>query len=358
MSSQIRILFIIDGLHGGGKERQLYEIIKVLSKTPHLKTGIITFNKNGHYSNKIKELVTFFVELNKRPTRLEPFFTIWKHIRVFEPDIVHTWDSLSSMYAYFPTKIFKLKSIDGSIRDAGIENGWQLCLKKYFLNRADLVIANSIAGLHHYKINGEVIYNAIDTRRFHQKKLSNEINIIMVANFTEYKDHKTFMEAAIKLVNNNLISNVYLAGDGPYKQTHIDNIKANHAKIFQRFHFLGFTNNVEKYLSKCQFGVLCSTSTYSEGVSNSVLEYMAAGLIPIVTDVGGMKEAINNNVNGFLIEEKKPIQIVEIIQSLQKDSKKTVNIILNAKESIKTKFSYEQNINKLITIYKKICIKK
>ena len=154
MSSQIKILFITDGLHVGGKERQLYEIIKVISKNPHLKAGIITFNKNHYYSERIKELVTFFVELNKRPTRLEPFFTIWRQIGAFKPDIIHTWDSLSSMYAYIPIKLFKAKFIDGSIRDAGIENGWQLFLKKYFLKRADLVIANSMAGLRYTPARG------------------------------------------------------------------------------------------------------------------------------------------------------------------------------------------------------------
>lgn len=352
----IKVLFIIDGLGGGGKERQLYEIVKVLSKTSSLKTGIITFNKNTYYSERIKKLVPFFVELKKRPTRLEPFFTIWKQITTFKPDVIHTWDSLSSMYVYLPMKYFKVKFIDGSIRDAGIEKGWRLFLKKYFLKRADLVIANSKAGLQSYDVVGEVIYNAIDISRFYTREKTDEVNSIMVANFTDYKDHQTFIDASIELAKMDLTDNIFLAGDGPYKQAHIDSLKKNHPEIFHRFHFLGLTGNVEKYLSKCRFGVLCSTSTYSEGVSNSILEYMAAGLVAIATDVGGMGEAINNRENGFLIEEKKPDHIVNIISMLIKDRNLSKNIIKEARRTIETKFSYTGNINKLKGIYEKLCI--
>lgn len=63
-------LFIIDGLHGGGKERQLEKIIKYMPRTQY-KIGVITFNKNKHYSEFVKNNVDFFIELRKRPTRLE-----------------------------------------------------------------------------------------------------------------------------------------------------------------------------------------------------------------------------------------------------------------------------------------------
>ncbi len=347
----IKILFIIDGLNAGGKERQLYEIMKVFSEASHLKTGIIIFNKNNHYSDRIKKKVNYFVELNKRPTRLEPFFTIWKHIRGFKPDIIHTWDSLSSMYACFPVKFFKIKFIDGSIRDAGIEKGWQLFLKKYFLKRADLIIANSKAGLHYYKIRGEVIYNAIDTRRFYKRIKTGKINIIMVANFTDYKDHKTFINAAIKLLNNKQIDNVYFAGDGPHKQIHIDNLKKNYPGIFLKFHFLGLTPNIEKYLAKCKFGILCSTSAYSEGISNSVLEYMAAGLIPIVTDVGGSSEIISDTNNGYLIKSGDSDKIVEIIEHLRSDTELFRSITKSAQKTIRLKFDLKKNVKSIENIY-------
>lgn len=65
----IKILYIIDGLHCGGKERQLVEIIKYFPKTK-FRTGVITFNKNKHYTEFVKNDVDYFIELKKRPARL------------------------------------------------------------------------------------------------------------------------------------------------------------------------------------------------------------------------------------------------------------------------------------------------
>jgi glycosyltransferase involved in cell wall biosynthesis len=355
MNKSIKVCFIIDGLSSGGKERQLVELIKRLKNNPVIELGIITFNENKHYSEEVKGLIPLYTELKKRPTRLEPFFTIWKCFFNFKPDVVHTWDSLASMYSYITAKTFKSKIVDGSIRDSGIEKGWQLFIKRFFLKRADLVLSNSYAGLKYYGFPGEVLHNAIDLERFHNKTESSECNMIMVANFTDYKDHETFINASLELVKSNLIDQVYLAGDGPYWNKYYDLININHKSIALRFHFLGSISNVEEYLAKCRFGILCSTLQYGEGISNSVLEYMAAEVIAISTNVGGMKEVIDDGINGFLVDPKDSGRIVEIIKTLRNDTKSCLRITENGRKTIEKKFSYEENISKLIDIYSKLC---
>lgn len=358
MKDNINILFISDGLSTGGKERQLAEIIKSINKKENYRTGIITFNREQHFSEYIKSNVHYFKELKKRPTRLEPFFSIWIHIRRFKPDIIHTWDSLSSMYTYLPARIFTIKFIDGSVRDAGIEKGWQFFLKRFFLKRADLIISNSEAGLTHYGFSGEVLYNAIDIKRFPIQTRGKEINLIMVANFTVYKDHSTFIRAGLALLKDGIVDNVYLAGDGPHKQNYVDLINSTYSIYSDRIFFLGSISNVEENLAKCTFGVLCSTLEYAEGISNSVLEYMAAGLIAISTDVGGMKEVIEDGVNGFLIPPGDSDMIVKIITKLRLDRNTCNTITENARRTISEKFSCEGNINKLMSIYSGLCTKK
>lgn len=344
----IRVLFVIDGLRGGGKERQLIEIIKYLYQNKNIKLGIITFNKNEHYSNIILKYLSFFAELNKRPTRLEPLFTIWKQIINFKPNIVHTWDSLSSFYSYIPCKLLNIKLIDGSIRDAGIERGWEYLFKRFYLKRSDAIVANSFAGLRCYKVNGSVVYNAINFLRFKEQEKNDLFNIVMTANFTDYKDHKTFINVAVKLVKINVVDYVYLIGEGKNKNYYQNYVPKD---ILERFIFTGAVTNVEEYLAKCKIGVLCSTLRFKEGISNSVLEYMGAGLISISTDTGGTKEIIEDGINGFLVKTEDEKSLYEKIVYIKNNYHLLNNIIENAKQTVIGKFNYIKNTNILTSLY-------
>jgi glycosyltransferase involved in cell wall biosynthesis len=350
---QTRILYVTDGLAAGGKERQLLELIKNLDKKEFV-CGVITFNSNQHYSAQVKDSCARYWELKKRPTRLEPLISIWKCFRKFKPDIVHTWDSLSSFYAFLPCKVFNIPLIDGSIRDAGIDKGREFYFKRFFLKRADRVISNSYAGLKKYKIAGWVIYNAIDISRFLQNVKTEEFNIIMTANFTDYKDHDAFLKAAIDLMKNRIVDQVYLLGDGPSRQKYIDWVENNYPSFSAKIHFPGAVYNVEEYLATCRIGVLCSTERFSEGISNSVLEYMAAGLVPLMTDTGAAREILKDGVNGFLFAPGDWQRIVNIIKQLKADRLKKEIIVQSAKKTITENFDLKTNLSKYTSIYREL----
>lgn len=349
----IKVIFIVDGLYGGGKERQLVELINGLSGTI-FSVGVITFSKHQHYSEVVQNMVEYFWVLHKRPNKLAPFFSIWRCFAEFHPDIVHTWDSLSSLYAYLPAKKFRCKLIDGSIRDAGVEKGWEFALKRMMLKKADLCISNSFAGLSYYRVKGEVVYNAIDLKRFIKQTPSHDFNVIMAASFSEYKDHDTFFNAIIPLLQDNIVDNAYLLGDGERLDYYKSLIQDNHNEIAGRVHFKGRVRNVEEYLAKCKVGILCSTIKYGEGVSNSILEYLASGVVCIATNIGGTSEIITDKENGFLINPNDSGEIIKIITRIHNKDINLVTVIEAGYRIVKEKFSYEANIARLKKIYEQI----
>jgi glycosyltransferase involved in cell wall biosynthesis len=348
---KIKILYVSSGLGAGGKERQLLETIKHINKDI-FEIGVISFNKNHRYAEDVRMAADYFKILSKRPTRIEPLFTIWSCFNAFRPDIVHTWDSLSSFYVFLPVITKSVRFIDGSIRDSGVDKGWERHFKRFFLKKADLVISNSRAGLNTYRIAGEILYNAIDIKRFRPRRELNEFNITMVANFSAYKDHDTFFKAATVLVNDGTVDHVFLLGDGPKRHKYESMIQQTFPDILSRFHFEGSVRNVEDYLEKCQVGVLCSTTTYSEGLSNSVLEYMAAGLVPVVKNTGGSPEIVKDKVNGYLIENEQ--QIIDCIRQVKSDPSLKKRLTEQGKMTIEEKFNSRINIQNLENIYKKL----
>lgn len=346
-----KVLFIIDSLGPGGTERQVVEILKYLSKSKEIQVGLVTFKKDQYYSDEIKKSVKYFKEISKRPIFIRPILAISGSFRYFKPDIVYAWDGLSHFYSYIPSKYYRVKIINASIRDAGVEKGWRKAFKRFFLKRSDMIIANSNTGLKVYGVGGRVIYNAIDLNRFADKKNINEYNMVMTANFTDHKDHQTFFDIAITLVRQNIIDRVFLIGDGPHRKRYEDHINGSFPDVSQRFIFTGTINNVEEYLAYCQVGVLCSKSEYGEGVSNSILEYMAAGLVPIATDIGATSEVIENGKNGFLVKPQDPAEIIEIIKLLRTDNALANTIRTNAEETIRQRFNYQGNIKKIESVF-------
>jgi glycosyltransferase involved in cell wall biosynthesis len=68
--------------------------------------------------------------------------------------------------------------------------------------------------------------------------------------------------------------------------------------ITDSLHFLGERSDVPRLLRALDVGVI---SSRSESFSNSLMEYLAAGLPAVCTDVGGAREAIQEGGNGYVV---------------------------------------------------------
>jgi glycosyltransferase involved in cell wall biosynthesis len=60
-------------------------------------------------------------------------------------------------------------------------------------------------------------------------------------------------------------------------------------------------------------------ASYSEGIANSVLEAMSCALPVVVTDVGGMREVVEDNVHGLLCPPREPRMLAEALRALWED---------------------------------------
>lgn len=355
MGERIRILYVTDGLGNGGKERQIIETLRNIDRGI-FSPGVLTFNDNQHYTKTASAEADYFEIIRKDNNALLPFFSIFNTYERFKPDVTHSFDIISAFYSYLPSKLYGSKIVNGSIQDTGLDKGWQRKLKIKLLELSDVAISNSRKGLIEYGVKGDVIYNFVNVSRFHPPNRSNKFNGVMVANFTKYKDYDSFVRIMRHLILENLIDEAYAVGNG-YNFNHYNNIISSlEPEVKNRIKLTGNISNVEEFLTSMSVGFLFSTQEYSEGISNSILEYMASGIVPIVSDIGASNEIVEDGINGFLVKKNNLEVIANIIKRLRSDREYSEGIISNARMTIDKQFSTNSTIKKLETIYKEISV--
>ena len=361
----MKILFFIESLHAGGKERRLVELLKGLSKHEDISMELALTRRDIHYTD-IFNLNVKIHYIERKYLKKDPslFFKFYRIARQFKPDIIHAWSSMLAVYAIPTAKLLNEKFINSSITYAlPVKRFSKLWLiSKITFPLSDIILANSKAGLraHNLKQNQKhrVIYNGYDFKRNNVKatdlkkelEISNETLLVgMIASFSDAKDYKTYIEVAERVIKKKNNVHFLCVGNGVNRKK----IEALiHERKIENIHFLGIRSDIENICRNLDIGVLLNnTKGHAEGLSNVIMEMMASGLPVVATDAGGTPELIENGIDGFLVEPFAIDQIVDQIITLinNEDTRKRVGIKAAAK--IKERFSIEKMISNYISLY-------
>jgi glycosyltransferase involved in cell wall biosynthesis len=155
----------------------------------------------------------------------------------------------------------------------------------------------------------QVIHNGIDpasmavpdpvsarSRIRRELAIADEVPVILqVGSLRPVKNHALALDALAELHRLGCPAHLLFAGDGPLAAE----LQQRAAQLnLQRYvRFLGSRDDVASLWCAADVGLLTSRS---EGVSVALLECMAAGKVPVATDVGGNREIIDDSVTGLL----------------------------------------------------------
>ncbi len=101
-------------------------------------------------------------------------------------------------------------------------------------------------------------------------------------------------------------------GDGPYRKNLEKKVKK--LGLQEKVTFCGPQQNISEWMQKA--AIFIHMPIFEEGFGITVVEAMAAGLIVITTNSGGIPEIIRNNENGYLIDKDDPIQISKCLEKV------------------------------------------
>ena len=237
-----------------------------------------------------------------------------------------------------------------------------ICFKKYInftFSKADLFLCQgktfqefAIRNLNFHKIQAPIIPNwtadaeLLKIGKERSIRLDDEsVNILFIGWLEEFKGVKEILKAAYILKNKNYNFHIYFAGDGkmmPFAKSFISkfNLKKN-------ISLLGWINNSEKkkFLSKSTIFLLPS---WNEGLPNSMIEAMSAGLTCIISKVGTIPDYAINGHNSLLVEPRNVQDIVKCLEKVLRNPPLRKKLSKNAYQTAKSNFSLNNGL-KLLT---------
>ncbi len=307
------------------------------------------------------------------PTRIYPLVSVWRpnglrqilalrrYIKERAIDIVHTFAAKATIVGVLAARGSGAKAVVTSRRNMGYWYTPRLLLLFRYLNRhTTRVLANServkqlaveAEGLAPEKV--DVLYNGVDLERYRAGRddpAPARPTVGIVANYRPVKDLGLFLRAA-RLVAAEVPEAVFLlAGQGPLR----DDLGrlAEELGISGRVTFTDGRGEVPGHLRRMSIGCL---SSESEGFSNAILEYMAAGLPVVATDVGGNAEAIEDGLTGYLVRDRTPEAFARPIMELLRDGTRREEMGRRALERCRDRFEIGGAVRRLEDYYSALC---
>lgn len=365
----MNILFFMDSLTYGGKERRILELIQYLKEHTDYTITLVLTEKLIQYQY-VYELGIHIEIIERKWIKHDPrlFVKFYKYCSRVNPDIIHSWGSMTTFYA-IPTKLIRrIPLICSLIADAKSEIKL-FSLKNLFFRSviffSNAILSNSNAGLIAYKITSpksKVIWNGVHLERFQQKydieKVREELRVptnfivVMIARFSRMKDYDLFLDVAKELSKIRDDTTLIGVGDGPEWKRIQQRIKnENISNVI----LTGNRKDVEPIIAASDIGLLC---TFTEGISNSIMELMALGKPVISTDtIGGSKEIIIEGETGYCVE-RNTSKIVSLINFLLNNEELRISMGNNGRKRINSHFSINKMGKEFILVYNEVLAQK
>lgn len=364
----MKILFVIDSLPRGGKERRMIELLKGLQRGEEVEVSLVIFSNHIEYKEIFNLGLSIHTITRKSKRDLSVIMRLYSLCKQERPDIIHSWGTLSTIYAIPAAKLLGIKLINGNITNA--PHNLTLANKRYLLTRltfpfTDMIIGNSRAGLNAYRtpaVKSECVYNGFDFRRIQDLEdpeiirrglgVETEKIVGMVGAFQDRKDYETFIEAAICLLKEDSEITFLAIGDGPNRAS-CEAIVPEEWR--HRILFPGLIRQVESVIRIFDVGVLSTnTRVHGEGVSNAIVEYMALGKPVVATDGGGTPEVLLDGETGLLAPPFSPEIMAEKIRFLLDRPDEAERMGRRGQKRIESEFSLPGMTENYRWLYRKL----
>jgi PEP-CTERM/exosortase A-associated glycosyltransferase len=330
---------------------------------------IVTSPKQGRTENSIEEIDGI---INYRTGRHGfeniPFLCEWKLIKALERKIIEVvriekqvrafWEDAAVDHRTFKDNSFKyrISRLVERVVFRKVQALFTICegLKKEIASR----------GIPEIKIT--VIPNSVDSSAFYpvlydediagRYGLKNKTVYGYIGSFYHYEGIDLLIDAFSKMLKLNKDIVLLLVGDGPEYMKMLDKVEGMNLKEGIVFTGRVAHEQVMRHYSVMDILVYPRKKMRLTELVTPLkpLEAMAMGKMVVGSDVGGIKELIENDRNGMLFEAENVDDLIAVLSGLRTDNGRFNEIVAHAKERVRANYSWQSAVERYIPVYTRL----
>jgi len=374
----IRITHIITGLSVGGAEKVLLRLLRNMDRNG-FENNVISLTDLGPLAKPLIEAGIHVTAMNflKGSANLGPIANLASELRSRKPDLVQTWmyhaDLIGSMASRLSTRAPVLWNLRQSTLDEFHSKKSTIttavaCARLSSTLPNTIVCGSEAARLVHTDLGYDatkmvLIHNGFDTELFKPSleqrtafRVQHNIpeEAVLIGNSSRYdpqKDHRTFLQAAARVVETTSNTQFVLCGDNitPENQELMSLIKD--LDLTKYVHVLGPLPDISSFYSAID--ILALSSAYGEGAPNVLGEAMSCEVPCVATDVGDSAYIIGDT--GLTVPPNNPEAFANALLTLSRISKiKRVQKGQSARLRIQTEFPLQTMVQRYEDLYKRV----
>lgn len=307
----IHIQHVLLSLEPGGLENGVVNVVNRLDPQ-RFRSSICCLRRVGEFASRITNPAVEVLDFRSSGgTDVRTMLALARHFRRSATDVVHTRNAEAYFHGFVGAKLAGLPIVHSEHGRTFDDRASRLRAQRVLSSHTNAIFSVSKqlrgdlvqwVGLRADDI--EVLYNGVDLDRFAVRRdrqalraahgLETEGLVVgSVGRLVALKNYALLLHAVACAELAGLT--VVLVGDGPERPA-LEGLAAT-LGIAHRVRFLGQRADIAELLATFDVFVLPSVS---EGLSNTLLEAMAAGVAVLVSDVGGNPEIVHDGVHGLV----------------------------------------------------------
>lgn len=358
----LHVCHVVLSLEPGGLENGVVNVVNGLN-TAEFRSSVCCLRRGGEFAARMRSdipIITLGHESGNDPVAI---FRMARLFRKAGVDIVHTRNATPFFYGLPAARLARVPAVVHSEHGRTFpERPRRALAQRLMLRGTDAAFAVSAqlrADLvRELKIDAglfEVIHNGVDVRAFCAaesdamlKQPERALCIGSVGRLVPVKNYRLLLEAFARLPRS-LDCRLVLVGDGPERQP-LSQLALT-LGISDRVELPGHRDDVAACLQSMDIFVLPSVS---EGLSNTLLEAMAAALPAVASDVGGNREIIEPERSGLLFRSGDVAGAAAQLLRLAENAALRRAFGDAAAERVRKEFSIEAMIRRYESLYRRV----